>query len=72
MKRLHRDLWEMKETRVALILSLALLLSVILYCFATRYNMVGSEATAYMYDRITGRCWFYRPGYYVPVKPRGE
>lgn len=64
MKRLFTNPWETKETKVALILSIALFLSVVFYCFGTRYQTVATERFAYMHNRITGTCWFYTPNGY--------
>jgi hypothetical protein len=69
MKRFIQELWESKETRIALILSLALITSVIIYCFGTRYQMIrpagDSDGMAYMYDRMTGSYWFCGPDFYM-------
>lgn len=47
------------NTKIALILSCALILSTVLYCLGNRYHMVGVNEMAYMYDRITGKSWFH-------------
>jgi|WetSurMetagenome_2_1015567.scaffolds.fasta_scaffold24009_2 hypothetical protein len=61
MKNIFHDLWGAKETRIGLILSLALILSVFIYSFSTRYRMhcayTGAN-NAYLYNRMTGECWF--------------
>jgi hypothetical protein len=59
MKRVVRDFWETKETRAALILGFALMLSVIIFCFATRYQFAAGQRYGLMYDRITGKGWSY-------------
>jgi hypothetical protein len=55
------------NTKAALILSLALIFSTILYCFGTRYQMATVEDNAYMYDRITGKSWWYVDRRYNPT-----
>jgi hypothetical protein len=56
------------NTKAALILSLALIISTILYCFGTRYQMVmAARDYEYMYDRITGKSWLYLYGNYRPT-----
>jgi hypothetical protein len=62
------------NTKAALILSLALIISTMLYCFGTRYQMVmdqgESRVNAYMYDRITGKSWWYlQIGYQISYLP---
>lgn len=40
------------------LLALAVILAVIIYCFGTRYKMVGTgKGAGYIYNRITGACW---------------
>ena len=69
MKKFFTDLWQTKETKVALILSITLLVSTFVYCFCTRYQMVGvSQGVAYMYNRITGTSWFCRPDTYKKLE----
>jgi len=70
MKKFVSDLWQMKETRVALILSITLLLSVFVYCFGTRYQMVAGAKEAYMYNRITGKYWFCAGPFYLKTEER--
>jgi len=56
------------NTKAALILSLDLIISTMLYCFGTRYQMVmAARDYEYMYDRITGKSWLYLYGTYRPT-----
>jgi len=55
------------NTKAALILSLALIISTMLYCFGTRYQMVMGKDYAYMYDRITGKSWWHFQYTYNPT-----
>jgi hypothetical protein len=52
-------------------LSLAVILAVIIYCFCTRYQMVGGggRGVGYMYNRITGACWFLAGKNYFRIEP---
>jgi hypothetical protein len=67
MKRVFSDLWGTNETRAALIVSLALVVSVIIYCFGTSYQMERFEKFGYMYNRITGAAWYYTVDEYYPT-----
>jgi hypothetical protein len=62
----------MSETRNILIISLTVLLAVVIYCFGSRYQMVGLVEPApgpqeivnsyiYMCDRVTGKM-YWSPG----------
>jgi hypothetical protein len=57
----------MKETTNTIILAVAILLAVVIYCFCTRYQIAGAGAgqanwgQAYQVDRITGETWFLNP-----------
>jgi hypothetical protein len=59
------------NTKTALILSLALIISTILYCLGTRYQMIQSSAndpySTFMYDRLTGKSWAYVMFSYTPT-----
>ena len=53
----------MKEHLNAIIIAVAILLAVVIYCFGTRYRIVAAGAgeasvsSGYIVDRITGETW---------------
>ena len=50
----------MKEHLNAIILAVAFLLAVVIYCYSNRYQIVGGgEMAAYEVDRITGETWWH-------------
>jgi hypothetical protein len=75
MNKLFNGLWDTKEVKCTLIISFALILSVALYCFCTRYQMIATSERdnyyVYMYDRLTGKTWKALDAlpisYYLPV-----
>ena len=70
------SLWNLKEIWIAVIISLALVLSVTIYCLGTRYQMIKPtgevNGVAFMYDRITGKYWFCATTEYWRVKTEGK
>ena len=49
----------MKEHLNTLILAVAIILAVVIYCFGTRYQIAGGgEMGAYEVDRISGETWW--------------
>jgi len=74
MSKIYHNLWDIKEVRCSIIVSFALILSIVIYCLCTRYQMLAiSERNChhvYMYDRITGKTWKTLEGppyYYIPI-----
>jgi hypothetical protein len=49
----------MKDHLNSIILAVGILLAVVIYCFGTRYQIVGSEThgMGLQVDRITGETW---------------
>jgi hypothetical protein len=68
---IFHELWETNETMSALILSIALILSVALYCFCTRYKIVPTGekdlGISFKIDRITGKTWVCAGNTFTPV-----
>lgn len=61
----------MRETINTIILSVALVLAVIFYCYSTRYQVsgTGTGVPAYLCDRMTGQCWLLAGKNKHPVFP---
>lgn len=66
----------MSGTKNILIIAATVLLAVVIFCFGTRYQMVGAAAEHtndnYIYDRMTGRVWAVNADEYVKVTSQAE
>jgi hypothetical protein len=76
MKNIFHGFWETKETRSALILSIALIFSVALYCFCTRYQIVATGekdiGISFRIDRITCKTWICAGKNCAPVDEKSK
>jgi hypothetical protein len=74
MNKIFYELWDTNAVKCTLIICFTLLLSVVIYCFSTRYQMVAlaehDRHSVYIYNRFTGKTWITLEGppyYYIPI-----
>jgi hypothetical protein len=73
-KQTNFKAWFLDSANV-LIIAGAILLAVIIFCFGTRYQIVGTGekdiGVSFRLDRITGKTWVCKGGICRPVEEKG-